>query len=83
MGPVARAGARAAAAWTVVFAVLHTVQVVAVRQRRPDGRSWLAAPTSADAWAEYRKRFVDVDDAAYVEAVGGRARLAAIPQAVF
>jgi len=44
---------------------------------------YAGAAASADAWADYRRRFVDVDDAAYAEAVGGRARLATIPQAVF
>ena len=44
---------------------------------------YAGAAASADAWADYRRRFVDVDDAAYVEAVGGRGRLASIPQAVF
>ena len=44
---------------------------------------YAGAAASADAWADYRRRFVDVDDAAYVEALGGRGRLAGIPQAVF
>jgi glutaconate CoA-transferase subunit A len=44
---------------------------------------YASAAASADAWADYRRRFVDVDDAAYIEAVGGRGRLASIPQAVF
>ena len=44
---------------------------------------YAGAAASADAWADYRRRFVDVDDADYVDAVGGRARLATIPQAVF
>ena len=44
---------------------------------------YAGAAASSDAWADYRRRFVDVDDAAYAEAVGGRARLATIPQAVF
>ena len=44
---------------------------------------YAGAAASADAWADYRRRFVDVDDGAYVEAVGGRARLATIQQAVF
>jgi len=44
---------------------------------------YAGAAASADAWADYRRRFVDVDDASYVDAVGGRARLATIPQAVF
>jgi glutaconate CoA-transferase subunit A len=44
---------------------------------------YAGAAASADAWADYRRKYVDVDDAAYVEAVGGRGRLATIPQAVF
>ena len=46
-------------------------------------REYAGAAASADAWTGYRRRYVDVDDATYVEAVGGRARLAAIPPAVF
>ena len=46
-------------------------------------RVYAGAAASADAWADYRRRFVDVDDAAYVDAVGGRTRLAAIPPPVF
>ena len=46
-------------------------------------RVYAGAASGADAWADYRRRYVDVDDAAYVEAVGGRARLATIPPAVF
>jgi glutaconate CoA-transferase subunit A len=38
-------------------------------------RLYAAAAAGSDAWADYRRRFLDVDDAAYVEAVGGRARL--------
>ena len=46
-------------------------------------RVYAGAASAADAWTDYRRRYVDVDDPAYVEAVGGRARLAAIPPAVF
>jgi glutaconate CoA-transferase subunit A len=35
------------------------------------------------AWDDYRKRFVDVDDAAYLEAVGGAAAIDAIPATIF
>jgi acyl CoA:acetate/3-ketoacid CoA transferase alpha subunit len=41
------------------------------------------AAATGDAFAAYRREFVDVDDARYVEAVGGAARLAAIPPPVF
>jgi len=42
-----------------------------------------AAATGSENWAAYRKRFVDVDYDRYVEAVGGGARIAAIPPTVF
>ena len=42
-----------------------------------------AGATAADAWASYRARFVDVDDATYLVNVGGAARVAAIPPPVF
>ncbi len=41
------------------------------------------AATGAEAWAAYRQRYVDVDHHAYVEAVGGSARVAAIPAPIF
>jgi glutaconate CoA-transferase subunit A len=46
-------------------------------------KAYAGAAASSEAWTDYRGRYVDVDDAAYVEAVGGRTRLAKIPQAVF
>ena len=39
--------------------------------------------TTAEAWAEYRARFVDVDTAAYLAAVGGAERVSAIPLPIF
>ena len=46
-------------------------------------RTYAGAAASADAWADYRRRYVDVDDAGYLDAVGGRTRLAGIPPPVF
>lgn len=42
-----------------------------------------AAATGDESWADYRRRYVDLDHARYVEAVGGEARIAAIPPTVF
>ncbi len=41
------------------------------------------AATTREAFAEYRARFVDVDPAAYLAAVGGAERVAAIPPPIF
>ncbi len=41
------------------------------------------AATAPAAWSEYRARFVDVDAAAYLAAVGGAERVAAIPSPIF
>jgi glutaconate CoA-transferase subunit A len=41
------------------------------------------AARDAASFEAYRKRFIDGGEAAYLEAVGGAARVAAIPQAVF
>ena len=37
----------------------------------------------ADAWARYRERYVDVDEASYLETIGGAERVLAIPPPVF
>lgn len=42
-----------------------------------------AGAKGPEAFAEYRKQFVDVDDRAYVEAVGGGARISALPPPAF
>jgi glutaconate CoA-transferase subunit A len=42
-----------------------------------------AAATDAAGFADYRRRYVDVDDEAYLAAVGGGARVGAIPPTVF
>jgi len=44
---------------------------------------YAASAKSAEAFADYRRSFVDVDDRAYVEAVGGAARIRALPPPVF
>ena len=41
------------------------------------------AATTPEAWADYRARFVDVTDEAYLAAVGGADRVAAIPPPIF
>ncbi len=42
-----------------------------------------AAAVGPEKWPAYRARYVDVDPAAYVAAVGGAARIAALPPPVF
>jgi glutaconate CoA-transferase subunit A len=42
-----------------------------------------SAASGDDGWAAYRQRYVDVDHDRYVESVGGAARIAAVPAAVF
>ncbi|HEY3695354.1 CoA transferase subunit A [Phenylobacterium sp.] len=42
-----------------------------------------AAATTPEAWGDYRKRFVEVDPAAYLDAVGGGARLSALPAPIY
>jgi glutaconate CoA-transferase, subunit A len=42
-----------------------------------------AGSAAPDAWAEYRSRFLDVDEAGYLEAAGGAAHIRALPAAVY
>lgn len=42
-----------------------------------------AASATPEGWADYRARFVEVDAAAYLDAVGGSARLNALPAPVY
>jgi glutaconate CoA-transferase subunit A len=42
-----------------------------------------SAATTPDTWADYRAKFVDVDSEAYLAAVGGAARVAAIKPPIF
>jgi len=44
---------------------------------------YAASAKSPEAFAEYRRTFVDVDDRAYVEAIGGAARVRALPPPTF
>jgi glutaconate CoA-transferase subunit A len=42
-----------------------------------------SAATAEDGWKDYRARFVDVTDAEYLAAVGGAARIEALPAPIF
>jgi glutaconate CoA-transferase subunit A len=42
-----------------------------------------SAATTEDGWKDYRARFVDVTDAEYLAAVGGAARVEALPAPIF
>lgn len=42
-----------------------------------------SAATTEDGWKDYRARFVDVTDADYLAAVGGAARVEALPAPIF
>jgi glutaconate CoA-transferase subunit A len=44
---------------------------------------YAASAKSPEAFAEYRRSFLDLDDRAYVEAVGGAARIASLPPPAF
>lgn len=46
-------------------------------------KAYAAGAASPDAWAEYRQRFIDVDDAAYVAAVGGAPAVRALPRPIY
>ena len=46
-------------------------------------KTYSAAAKGEDAWADYRGKFVDVDDDAYVEAAGGAERIRAIAAPVY
>lgn len=46
-------------------------------------KTYSAAAKSDEAWADYRARFVDVTDAAYVAAAGGESRIESIPHTIF
>jgi glutaconate CoA-transferase subunit A len=46
-------------------------------------KAYSAAAASEDAWRDYRAKFVDLSDDAYVNAVGGAARLEKIAAPVF
>jgi len=46
-------------------------------------KTYSAAAKSAEAWSEYRANFIDVDDASYLEAVGGAKRISSIAAPTF
>lgn len=46
-------------------------------------KTYAASAESDAAWAEYRGRYVDVDDATYLAAVGGADAIAALPRPVY
>jgi glutaconate CoA-transferase subunit A len=46
-------------------------------------KTYVASARSAEDWAAYRARYVDVDDASYVRNAGGAPRIASIPPTVF
>jgi len=46
-------------------------------------KTYVESATSPEAWAAYRASFIDVPDAAYVEAVGGADAITALPRAVY
>lgn len=46
-------------------------------------KTYVASAESPEAWAEYRARFVDVSESAYLEAVGGAAAVTALPKPAY
>lgn len=46
-------------------------------------KSYVESAASPEAWADYRTRFVDVDEAEYLAAIGGAEALATLPKAVY
>jgi glutaconate CoA-transferase subunit A len=46
-------------------------------------KTYVESAASPEAWAEYRARFVDVDQAAYVDAIGGAEGVRALPRPVY
>lgn len=46
-------------------------------------KTYVESAASAEAWAEYRKAFVDVSEADYLAAVGGAEALRALPRPVY
>jgi glutaconate CoA-transferase subunit A len=46
-------------------------------------KAYAASADAEDGWADYRARFVDVDDAAYLDAVGGADAVSALPRPVY
>lgn len=46
-------------------------------------KTYAAGAASAGAWADYRARFVEVDDAAYLAAIGGAEAVRALPRPLY
>lgn len=46
-------------------------------------KTYIESAASADAWAGYRARFIDIDAAAYVDAAGGADAIRALPRPVY
>ncbi len=46
-------------------------------------RTYSASAKEETGWADYRAKFVDVDDASYVNAVGGAEKVSSIPHTIF
>lgn len=46
-------------------------------------KTYVDSAASPESWQDYRTRFVDVADQAYLEAVGGRDAVAALPRPVY
>ena len=46
-------------------------------------RTYVGSAKGAEQWAAYREKFIDVDDATYLDNVGGGERIRAIPPTVF
>jgi glutaconate CoA-transferase subunit A len=46
-------------------------------------KTYVESATSPEAWDDYRGRYVDIDDAAYLSAVGGADAVVALPKPVY
>jgi glutaconate CoA-transferase subunit A len=46
-------------------------------------KTYVDSAASPEAWADYRSRFVDIDQNAYVAAVGGAEAITALPKAIY
>ena len=49
----------------------------------PHLKTYAGAADAEGGWADYRARFVDVDPGAYLAAVGGAARISALPKPAY
>jgi glutaconate CoA-transferase subunit A len=46
-------------------------------------KTYTESAASPEAWAEYKARFIDAGEAAYLEAVGGADAIAALPKPIY